>query len=313
MEKNFTDFQDTIPDNGKDMTLDAELEAYFESLDDGTVDLAEARKALAAINAAIPDKVNRRRAGRAFRFVTVAAASMFIPLLVYTCHIALKPEVLQNWTELYVPYGETGELVLSDGTKLNLNSGSRVTYPDFFTGSERKIFVDGEVVADVAKNEEMPFIIVSNDLKVKVLGTRFDFKSYALDANAELMLFEGSVDFMAESDTMVHEAIISPGEYVTYDRVAGRMDVSRLADGSYKPFTDQGAMHFFNERLSDIARELERRFGVIFVIADGNLADTHYYAYFSNGESLDEILMTLNANNSLRIKKTSDTVYLMRN
>lgn len=313
MEKNFTDFQDTIPDNGKDMTLDAELEAYFESLDDGTVDLAEARKALAAINAAIPDKVNRRRAGRAFRFVTVAAASMFIPLLVYTCHIALKPEVLQNWTELYVPYGETGELVLSDGTKLNLNSGSRVTYPDFFTGPERKIFVDGEVVADVAKNEEMPFIIVSNDLKVKVLGTRFDFKSYALDANAELMLFEGSVDFMAESDTMVHEAIISPGEYVTYDRVAGRMDVSRLADGSYKPFTDQGAMHFFNERLSDIARELERRFGVIFVIADGNLADTHYYAYFSNGESLDEILMTLNANNSLRIKKTSDTVYLMRN
>lgn len=295
------------------MTLDAELEAYFESLDDGTVDLAEARKALAAINAAIPDKVNRRRAGRAFRFVTVAAASMFLPLLVYTCHIALKPEVLQNWTELYVPYGETGELVLSDGTKLNLNSGSRVTYPDFFTGSERKIFVDGEVVADVAKNEEMPFIIVSNDLKVKVLGTRFDFKSYALDANAELMLFEGSVDFMAESDTMVHEAIISPGEYVTYDRVAGRMDVSRLADGSYKPFTDQGAMHFFNERLSDIARELERRFGVIFVIADGNLADTHYYAYFSNGESLDEILMTLNANNSLRIKKTSDTVYLMRN
>lgn len=313
MEKNFTDFQDTIPDNGKDMTLDAELEAYFESLDDGTVDLAEARKALAAINAAIPDKVNRRRAGRAFRFVTVAAASMFLPLLVYTCHIALKPEVLQNWTELYVPYGETGELVLSDGTKLNLNSGSRVTYPDFFTGPERKIFVDGEVVADVAKNEEMPFIIVSNDLKVKVLGTRFDFKSYALDANAELMLFEGSVDFMAESDTMVHEAIISPGEYVTYDRVAGRMDVSRLADGSYKPFTDQGAMHFFNERLSDIARELERRFGVIFVIADGNLADTHYYAYFSNGESLDEILMTLNANNSLRIKKTSDTVYLMRN
>lgn len=313
MEKNFTDFQDTIPDNGKDMTLDAELEAYFESLDDGTVDLAEARKALAAINAAIPDKVNHRRAGRAFRFVTVAAASMFLPLLVYTCHIALKPEVLQNWTELYVPYGETGELVLSDGTKLNLNSGSRVTYPDFFTGSERKIFVDGEVVADVAKNEEMPFIIVSNDLKVKVLGTRFDFKSYALDANAELMLFEGSVDFMAESDTMVHEAIISPGEYVTYDRVAGRMDVSRLADGNYKPFTDQGAMHFFNERLSDIARELERRFGVIFVIADGNLADTHYYAYFSNGESLDEILMTLNANNSLRIKKTSDTVYLMRN
>lgn len=313
MEKNFTDFQDTIPDNGKDMTLDAELEAYFESLDDGTVDLAEARKALAAINAAIPDKVNHRRAGRAFRFVTVAAASMFLPLLVYTCHIALKPEVLQNWTELYVPYGETGELVLSDGTKLNLNSGSRVTYPDFFTGPERKIFVDGEVVADVAKNEEMPFIIVSNDLKVKVLGTRFDFKSYALDANAELMLFEGSVDFMAESDTMVHEAIISPGEYVTYDRVAGRMDVSRLADGSYKPFTDQGAMHFFNERLSDIARELERRFGVIFVIADGNLADTHYYAYFSNGESLDEILMTLNANNSLRIKKTSDTVYLMRN
>lgn len=311
MEKNFKDFKNSL--SREDLTQDAELEAYFLSLDDGSVDLPEARKALAAINASIHEGGKGRRRTMVFRWMVGAAAALFLPLLTYTCYNEFKPEVRQNWTERYVPFGQTGELVLSDGTKLALNSGSRVTYPDVFINGERKVFVDGEIVADVAKNPEMPFIIESNDLKVKVLGTKFDFKSYALDDNAELMLFEGSVDFIVDSDTVMHKATLHPGEYVTYDRTVGKMKVTSLADGTYKPFTDKGAMHFFNERLSDITRELERRFGVKFVIADGNLAGTHYYAYFSNGESLDDILMTLNANNSLIIKKTSDTIYLMKN
>lgn len=311
MDKNFKEFKDSL--SGKDLTQDAELEAYFLSLDDGFVDLPEARKALAAINASIHGGAKRRPIAGVFGWMTGVAAALFLPLLAYTCYNEFKPEVRQNWTELYVPFGQTRELVLSDGTKLNLNSGSRVTYPDVFINGERKVFIDGEVLADVAKNPEMPFVIESNDLKVKVLGTKFDFKSYALDDNAELMLFEGSVDFMADADTILHELIIHPGEFVAYNRSVGKMNVSKLADGLYKPFTDKGAMHFFNERLSDITRELERCFGVKFVIADGNLAETHYYAYFSNGESLDDILMTLNANNRLKIKKTSDTIYLMRN
>lgn len=313
MEKNFTDFQDTIPDNGKDMTLDAELEAYFESLDDGTVDLAEARKALAAINAAIPDKVNHRRAGRAFRFVTVAAASMFLPLLVYTCHLAFRSEPQQSWIEKYVPVGETEEMILSDGTKLSLNAGSRITYPDFFAGDQRRIFIDGEVYAEVAKNEECPFIIESGNVEVKVLGTTFCFKSYHDDDYSELMLLEGSVKLKADADSIIHEAIIHPGELANFDKLSGDFNIRKVDGTSYRPFTENRSLHFLNTRLSDVAKELERQFGVRFVIADDKLASTHYYAYFTNGESLDEILLALNSDNKMKIRRTPEAIYILKN
>lgn len=54
---------------------------------------------------------------------------------------------------------------------LHLNAGTRFTYPSSFQGSERRVFIEGEVFAEVAKNPEQPFIIASGDVDVKVLGT----------------------------------------------------------------------------------------------------------------------------------------------
>ena len=89
-----------------------------------------------------------------------------------------QPEV--EWFEKQVPYGEIASLALPDGTHLHLNSGSRITYPSAFTGKERRIFVDGEIFADVAKDPHKPFIIRSGDVGIRVLGTKFNFKSLSL-------------------------------------------------------------------------------------------------------------------------------------
>ena len=84
---------------------------------------------------------------------------------------------------------------LPDGTQLHLNSGSCITYPSVFTGKERRIFVEGEIFADVAKNPRKPFIIQSGEVGIRVLGTRFNFKSYANTDCSEVLLVEGSVRF----------------------------------------------------------------------------------------------------------------------
>ena len=86
---------------------------------------------------------------------------LVVPLLcaVWLLYADRKPEA--EWLEQQVPYGEMASLTLPDGTQLHLNSGSRITYPSAFTGKERRIFVEGEIFADVAKDPRKPFIIQS--------------------------------------------------------------------------------------------------------------------------------------------------------
>lgn len=305
------DVQTELVMHAEDASTEKMLEEFFDSLDDGCTDSAMASEALCQINSRLKGERRRVRADGLSRWTMRLAAALCLPFAGLSIYMATQSGKHQTWSERFVPFGTTEELVLSDGTKLTLNSGSRITYPDHFMGKERRIFVDGEVIADVTQDEDCPFIIESKNIEVKVLGTKFDFKYYFNDANAELMLFEGSVNLKADADSLVHEVIIHPGEFATYDKITGELNIRKVDEKSYKPFSDNGSMHFFNSRLSDVAKELERRFGIRFIITDANLANTHYYAYFTNGESLDEILLTLNADKRMHIRKTDEAIYLM--
>lgn len=306
------EIQGQLVEQADNASTDLMLEEYFDSLDNGDTDIAMATEALAMINSRLKGERRRDRAGNLSRWTMRVAAMLCVPFAGLSIYMATRAGEQQTWSEKFVPFGATEELVLSDGTMLTLNSGSRITYPDRFIGEERRIFVDGEVIADVARDEDCPFIIESKDIEVKVLGTKFDFKSYFNDVNAELMLFEGSVNLKADADSLLHEVIIHPGEFATYDKITGELNVRKVDQSLYKPFSENGSMHFFNSRLSDVTKELERRFGVRFIITDAKLASTHYYAYFTNGESLDEILLTLNADKRMQIRKTDEAVYLMK-
>ena len=78
----------------------------------------------------------------------------------------------------YVPAGQRVKLTLQDGTEVWLNSQTKLTYPALFSGKERRVTVDGEAFFDVAKNPEKPFIVSSQGVEMKVLGTKFNVHSY---------------------------------------------------------------------------------------------------------------------------------------
>ena len=83
------------------------------------------------------------------RWAMGIAACVMLPLLGAFVYDRLSVPEQADWLELKVPYGQTDELVLADGTRLHLNAGTRVTYPSVFLGSERKVFIEGEVFAQV--------------------------------------------------------------------------------------------------------------------------------------------------------------------
>lgn len=246
------------------------------------------------------------------RWVMGVAACVMLPLLGALAYQRLHVPEQAEWLEVKVPYGQTDELLLSDGTLLHLNAGTRVTYPSVFLGNERRVFIEGEVFAEVAKNPEQPFIIESGDVDVKVLGTTFNFKAYDNTECVELILLEGAVQVDIDAATRKKQVRLHPGEMVQYDRKSGEIEMKDFQPHLYKGFHDDGSIHFFNLRLSDIVSDLERLFGVKVVLLDEKLADTRYFAWFSNNETLDQILDGINVDGRMKFRKKDNVIYISK-
>lgn len=214
------------------------------------------------------------------------------------------------WQELTVPITDTREVQLPDGTLLVLNSGSRVTWPTAFDGDKREIFLDGEVMASVAKDPQRPFIIHSGDVDVKVHGTTFDLKSYRDATMLEVVLLEGSVSLELPSQEGRREVRLTPGDIVQFDHYSGGVSMGKVVPGTFKTFADNRSFSFINTPLKDIAADLERSFGTPIVVADSKVASQRFLAFFTNGEDLDQILRLLSRNGNLRVVRSDGTVYL---
>lgn len=254
----------------------------------------------------------RRQMRKIVRWISRAAVCLLLPLLGAAAYGMLVPHEQTQWQEVKIPDGQTGELFLADGTHLHLNAGSRVTYPSEFLAGERRIFLEGEVYAEVAKDAEKPFYVASGDVDVKVLGTTFNFKSYDNLDCVELLLLEGSVEMNINSKGRSRQIQLNPGEMVQYDRETGDIDFKKFNPFSFRAFHENRAIHFFNLRFSDIMSDLERLFSTKLILLDESLADTRYFALFTNNESLDQILKGIDIDGKMKFTRKNDVIYISK-
>ena len=215
-----------------------------------------------------------------------------------------------EWLEYKVPAGENHRMVLPDSSEIYLNAGSRITYPSRFDGGERKIFVDGEVYANITSDPEHPFIISSGDTRLKVYGTTFNYKTYSESECVEVLLLKGSVSLDVNVGGQMKTVQMAPGYMVQYDRKSCSVDMQAFDQTNYRAFSEKHSFHFFNLTMSDIAKDLSRYFGTRVVVQDEKLAKTHFYAYFTNNESLEQILSAMNTDNKMKIRSGDGVIYL---
>ena len=260
--------------------------------------------------------LSRRRQGGARLTLCLAAAILALLLALpfaFRAGRTTRPEAAPvAWNELTVPITQTQELVLPDSTVLTLNAGSRVTWPSEFTGDKREIFLDGEVLARVSKDPGKPFIIHSGEVKVYVYGTTFNLKSYRDASVVEVMLREGSVGMEVPSGENRRQVRLTPGDIAQYNREGGDVTLSKVSPEDFKTFAEDRSFSFINIPLKDIASALERSFGTPIVVADERIANQRFLAFFTNGESLEDILKLLARNGNLRISRNGSMVYLYR-
>lgn len=161
--------------------------------------------------------------------------------------------------QLAVPYGKTASLTLSDGTKMWVNSGSKVIYPSVFSKDKREIFVSGEVYLDVAKNPDHPFIVKTNHINVNVLGTQFNVSAYDNDASQSVVLVSGSVG--VNSQELKGSYNILPNQMLSYKTTLKEVNIQKVDVNNYISWI-QGYLLLNSENLDSVLQKLERHYNL---------------------------------------------------
>lgn len=157
-------------------------------------------------------------------------------------------------TSIKIPKGKRFQVILSDGTKLWINSDSYVEYESIFQGSERRIKVIGEVYLEVAHDATKPFIVETRNTEIKVLGTKFNLSAYPDDAIISTTLLEGSVLFN-------HETILSPNEQLRFDKFTSKSELKQVDVSQFTSWID-GVYRFDNITLLRLTELFNRVYGV---------------------------------------------------
>lgn len=164
------------------------------------------------------------------------------------------------------PVGARTCMYLPDGTQVWLNACSRLTYSQGFGINDRNLKLEGEGYFEVSRNEQLPFIIHTQEVDVTVLGTQFNFKNYADDSEASVSLLSGKVklsNHLRQEETLY----LQPNEKVTLNKLTGEMKTTRTQVQNSKIWTHD-ELFFDEELLEDIAKKLMRNYDVKIEVAD---------------------------------------------
>lgn len=293
---------------------DPEVSSILESLFSAAPESAD-ESAVASIFGRLKTRLHMGSARRLRLWPLAAAAtvtSVFCLFLGYRAGkgAAVEPQPVVEWVEKIVPAGTTEQLVLPDSSVLLLKAGTRLVYPSAFDGPERLVFLDGEVYADIARDPSRPFRISAGDTQVQVLGTRFNLKSSSALRQVEALLLEGSIRMDLSGRTGTRRVQLQPGNLLQFDRKTGDLGVTDVDPDFFGACSSGRYLFFNNEPMEDIAIDLSRRFGEKVMVTDEALARSHYFAIFSNDETLDEILSAMNKDGRMRVSRRDGVVYL---
>ena len=189
---------------------------------------------------------------------------------------------------LSTPMGGEYQLVLPDGSKVWLNSGSTLRFPTAFIGSERIVELKGEAYFDIAKNPKMPFLVRTNNaMDIKVLGTQFNVMAYDDEKNINTTLVEGSVEVLKGSE----KTNLKPGQEAILNRGSGNIKVAQ-ADLEQAIAWKNGYFIFYNENIESIMRKVSRWYNVD-IVYQGNLNNKDFVGTISRNKNVSELLKML--------------------
>lgn len=190
-------------------------------------------------------------------------------------------------------------VVLSDGSKIHINSNSKIRYPVTFSAHKREIFVEGEVYCDIAK-DKIPFIIhTSDNREISVLGTQFNVRDYKAEGYTEVTLVEGKVRVSDDNN----ECILKPNQQVL---ITDQFEV-RAVESTYYASWTQAIIRFHNMKLGRVINSFEQLYGVSFQFEDPAIKEKLIAGGIVKKQTLNANLQILAESCNLTFIKQSGT------
>lgn len=194
---------------------------------------------------------------------------------------------------LEVPYGKRFKILLSDGTLVHLNSGSKLKYPvKFDKNKPRMVRLEGEAFFDVAERKNQIFSVNTETINVEVYGTKFNFKNHPEDNYSDVVLVEGSVGMYSKYfDNIVR---LKPGIKGSFNKSNLSITQNKINTSIYTSWID-GQVVFRNESFESILTKLERIYNVEIINNNNNKSNETFNAKIDvENESINEVLSYFN-------------------
>ncbi|MBX2901317.1 MAG: DUF4974 domain-containing protein [Cyclobacteriaceae bacterium] len=227
------------------------------------------------------------------------AAGIVLFLCVYFLFQDRSAPFLDATTQLTTQKGQRSLITLQDGTRVWLNADSQLKYPKNFEGQpQRQVYLQGEAFFDVTENANQPFVVVTSDLEVKVLGTTFNVRSYEKDSHIETTLIQGKVSIESKSEQGHEKITLSPHQTAVFEKTSKKLMLQNQVSTERYTSWREGKLIFEDESLADIVRALERWYNVKIRIENSATVGCRYSAKIDN-KTLEEVLELFKAAESI--------------
>jgi ferric-dicitrate binding protein FerR (iron transport regulator) len=240
------------------------------SIDDAAMIKMKSQIDLALLDpATVPDQ--KRQGFLQTKWFRVAAAILLIAITGSTLLFIREEHTYANYSEkafsnnnnqIYIAVkGKRSVIALEDGTRVWLNSDSRIAYnKDFGKGNTREVFLDGEAFFDVTEDKKRPFVVNTTALSVKVLGTAFNVRSFKDDATIKATLVRGKIALSTGADQ--EDILLLPNQQAVYLKDSKQVILENKIEAQDYTSWKSGKLYFKDETFQTIKQDLERWYDV---------------------------------------------------
>lgn len=203
---------------------------------------------------------------------------------------------------LTIPRGQTYKLVLADGSEVWMNNDCRLVYPNRFVGDERRVRIEGEAYFKIAPDREHPFIVETDGMEARVLGTEFNVRAYGR-SDVHVTLIKGSVEVTSDAQ---HTARLVPGQDAELND-DGSLGVAEVDIESYIYWRD-GYFYFDNVSLENIMQDIGRWYNLNIVFENASVRDYHLHFLADKRGGVDHVIKLLNSMGKVNVSRKGNTL-----
>ena len=213
-----------------------------------------------------------------------------------------------EYNTIEVPRGGIYSLVLSDGTKVFLNSDSRLKFPVTFNGENRRVELSGEAFFEVVSDSSHPFVVHTRDMETRVLGTSFDIQAYPDELTIKTTLLTGRVQVSVNHLSLTET--LKPGLQASWTKGTDKITVKEVNVATQALWRD-GIIMLDDDGLENVMRMLARWYNVTYEFKGDRSVKHTFTGKIDRNEDLESVLKTLTLLGGPKFEIRGTVVYIL--